>query len=58
VQGSLRDAGLGRDLAEAVTAVPEQPCVLDLVCRVGKGPADLPAGGFGDGAGCAGVTST
>src|SRR5207247_426518 len=50
VQGSLGDAGLGRDLAEAVTAVPEQPRVLDLVCRVGEGPPELPSGGFGDGA--------
>jgi len=51
VQGGLRDAGLGRDRAEALAVGFEEPRVLDLVGGVGHGAADVAALGLGDRAG-------
>jgi len=51
------DPGLGGDDAQGVALCFEEAGVFDLVLRVGEGPADLAAAGFGDGAGVGGAFS-
>lgn len=55
VQGGFGDAGLGGDDAEGIALRLQEPCIFDLVFRMGDRSADVAVARFGDGAGVGGA---